>query len=139
MSKTDKAGIYVDAYQLQRLLKRAQYTMTKTDRIIYGTPALRHNEEFLSSFAMAYNFPRKRDEYYEKMCACFEVLKVDLRIIAEENIIKCPDPENAGMKPDTMKIKIFELVARIDEGVDKWGRSIEKGKTGTARDAGSSD
>ena len=30
MSKVDKAGIHVDSYALQRLLKRAQYTMTKT-------------------------------------------------------------------------------------------------------------
>ena len=37
-------------------------------------------------------------------------------------------PENAQMKPETFKILIFELVARIDEGITKWRNSL-KGKT----------
>ena len=129
MSKVDKAGIYVDGYYLRKLLKRAQYVMTKTDRIIYGTPVLQECGTFLSSFVLAYEYPDERDRYIRKMIADFEVLKLDLRIIAEENILKCPDPANALMRPDGFKIQIFELVARIDEGIAKWRKCVEKGKT----------
>lgn len=128
--KTDKAGIYVDLYKLRKLLKRAQYTMTKADRIIYGTPVLEKNGDVLADFVMAYDFEEERAKYIRKMCADFEILKLDLRIIAEDNVIKCPDPENAQAKPDTIKMGIFELVARIDEGITKWRNSV-KGKTAT--------
>lgn len=54
--KVDKAGIYVDLYELRKLLKRAQYVMTKTDRIIYGTPVLKENIDTLADFVRAYDF-----------------------------------------------------------------------------------
>lgn len=126
--KTDKAGIYVDLYNLRKLLKRAQYVMTKADRIIYGTPALKECADTLADFVMAYDFAEERIRYIHKMCADFEVLKTDLRIIAEDNILKCPDPQNAGMRPEAFKLLIFDLVARIDEGMTKWRNSL-KGKS----------
>ena len=128
--KVDKAGIYVDAYQLRKLLKRAQYVMTKTDRVIYGTPVLKEVGDVLADFVIAYDFPEERQKYLHKLYADFEVLKLDLRIIAEDNVLKCPDPLNAGMKPEGFKIQIFELVARIDEGITKWKSSLDRGKTG---------
>lgn len=91
----DKAGIYVDLYNMRKLLKRAQFAMSKADRIIYGTPVLVKNGEVLADFVLAYDFADERDKYIRKMCADFEVLKLDLRIIAEDNVLKCPDPENA--------------------------------------------
>jgi|BioPla2DNA2_1021312.scaffolds.fasta_scaffold26188_2 hypothetical protein len=127
----DKAGIYVDLYNMRKLLKRAQFAMSKADRIIYGTPVLVKNGEVLADFVLAYDFADERDKYIRKMCADFEVLKLDLRIIAEDNVLKCPDPENARMKPETLKIEIFELVARIDEGITKWRKSV-KGKIAPA-------
>jgi hypothetical protein len=102
----DKAGIYVDLYNMRKLLKRAQFAMSKADRIIYGTPVLVKNGEVLADFVLAYDFADERDKYIRKMCADFEVLKLDLRIIAEDNVLKCPDPENARMKPETLKIEI---------------------------------
>jgi len=133
--KTDKAGIYVDGYKLRKLLKRAQYTMTKADRIIYGTPVLKACGDFITDFVFAYDFKEERDYYIRKMCADFEILKIDLRIIAEDNVLKCPDPANALMSPDGFKIQIFELIARIDDGILKWRKSIEKekGKTDAAK------
>lgn len=128
--KVDKAGIYVDLYELRKLLKRAQYVMTKTDRIIYGTPVLKENIDTLADFVRAYDFEEERDYYIRKMCADFEALKIDLRIIVEDNVLKCPDPLNAHMKPESFKKLIFEYVARIDEGITKWRNSL-KGKTVT--------
>ena len=128
MSKVDKAGIYVDLNEMRKLLKRAQYVMTKADRIIYGTPVLEKNGEVLADFVLAYDFPDERDKNIRKMCADFEVLKLDLRIIAEDNVLKCPDPQNAQMRPDTFKILIFDLLGRVDEGITKWRNSL-KGKT----------
>ena len=122
--KYSKAGIYVDGYELLKLLKRAQYTMTKTDRVIYGTPVLKANTDFLAAFVMAYDFEEERWYYIKKMCSTFEVLKMQLRIISEENILKVTTHENANMKPDSLKLQIFTLVGRIDEGITKWRRSF---------------
>lgn len=121
----------MDLYNMRKLLKRAQFAMSKADRIIYGTPVLVKNGEVLADFVLAYDFADERDKYIRKMCADFEVLKLDLRIIAEDNVLKCPDPENARMKPETLKIEIFELIARIDEGITKWRKSV-KGKIAPA-------
>ena len=128
--KIDKTGIYIDAYNLRKLLKRAQFTMTKADRVVYGTPLLQACAAFLADFVMAYDFPDERSHYIRKMCADFEVLKIDLRIIVEDNVIKQTDKENAQMSPDAYKVRIFELVGRMDDGITKW-RNSTKGKTAT--------
>ena len=128
--KISKTGIYVDGYELRKVLKRAQFAMTKADRIIYGTPILQECGEFLAAFVMAYDFPEERAYYIKKMCSAFEVMKMDLRIIVEDNILKCGSQNDVGMSTDALKIHIFELIGKIDDGVGKW-RSSVKGKMAT--------
>ena len=128
---TCKEGIYVDGFELRKLLKSAQFCMGKAHRIIYGTPLLEENAAFLRDFVFAYDFKEDRDYYIKKMCADFEVLKLDLRIVCDENILRSPDPANLQVSVDEMKLKIVEYVARIDEGITKWRNSTIKGKPGT--------
>ena len=121
---TSKSGIYVDGYELRRILKKAQFSMTKADRIIYGTPVLQECGEFLKNFVMAYDFKDEKLKYIRKMCASFEVLKLDLRIILQDNIIRSPGPHSSEMSPKEFKIKILEYIARIEKGVNKWKNSV---------------
>ena len=126
--KVEKAGIYVDAYELRKVLKSAQFLMTKAERIVYGTPVLSECAQFMSDFVMAYEFEEERTYYFKKMSASFEVMKSDLRIIAECHVLKGTSSDHAEMKADTMIVRIFELVGRIDDGISKWKRSA-LGKT----------
>lgn len=123
--QVDKAGIYVDATLLRKVLYQALYDMTKMDRMIYGERAMVELGEFISAFAMAYDFPEERDYYIRKMCAVFSVLLVDLRIMAELNVYKGAKNSSGDV---IVKREIFELVGRIDIGISKWRNSI-KGKS----------
>lgn len=123
--QVDKAGIYVDATLLRKVLYQALYDMTKMDRMIYGERVMVELGEFISAFAMAYDFPEERDYYIRKMCAVFSVLLVDLRIMAELNVYKGAKNSSGDV---IVKGEIFELVGRIDIGISKWRNSI-KGKS----------
>ena len=85
---TDKAGIYVDAHKLRRVLYQALFDMDKRDRVVFGERAMTELGEFIAAFAMAYDFPEERDYYIRKMCAVFSVLLIDLRIMAELNVYR---------------------------------------------------
>ena len=64
---TDKAGIYVDAHKLRRVLYQALFDMDKRDRVVFGERAMTELGEFIAAFAMAYDFPEERDYYIRKI------------------------------------------------------------------------
>ncbi len=124
--KTDKAGIYVDCYNLRKKLYQATYEMTHKDRVIIAEKALKDLDQVISSFVMGYEFQEERTYYIKKMSAHFEVLKMDLRIMAEENVFK--GKKNKTGEYVLVEREIFEFVARIDDGIGKWRRSyLQKG------------
>lgn len=124
--KTDKAGIYVDCYLLRKKFYQATYEMTHKDRVIIAEKALKDLDQVISSFVLGYSLPEERTHYIKKMTAHFEVLKMDLRIMAEENIFK--GKKNKTGEYVLVEREIFELVARIDDGIGKWRRSyLQKG------------
>ena len=116
--KTDKAGIYVDCYNLRKKFYQATYEMTHKDRVIIAEKALKDLDQVISSFVMGYEFQEERMYYIKKMSAHFEVLKMDLRIMAEENVFK--GKKNKTGEYVLVEREIFELVARIDDGIGKW-------------------
>lgn len=122
---TDKAGIYVDAHKLRRVLYQALFDMDKRDRVVFGERAMTELGEFIAAFAMAYDFPEERNYYIRKMCAVFSVLLIDLRIMAELNVYRGAKNSSGDV---IVKGEIFELVGRIDLGISKWRSSI-KGKS----------
>lgn len=124
----NKASIYIDCYQLRKLLHQAQFYMTKADRIVYGTPALERCGKVLSHFVMAYDFADERDRYIREFVADFEVLKIDLRIMTEINAIKEPRVDGLNAKGKALSLEMLEIIGRIDEGMRKWRNSL-KGKT----------
>lgn len=127
--------IYLDLCKMRRVLRKAQFSMTKADRIIYGTPALELCGQVMTHYAMSYDFKEERDYYFPLAWAEFGVLRADLREIAEENIICsprstiCPSRvDNPRVNPDSLKIELFSLLAKIDEGFTKLHNSYKNGK-----------
>lgn len=145
--KVDKASVFVDCKKLRRVLQKAQLCMTKADRIIYGTPALQRVGEILGCFILAYDFPEERSYYIRKFLAIFYVLKIDIETMNECGIIKetkdthrkksleLTDSGNivesySGEKPRTLQREMTELVARIDEGMERWRKFNSKQNQG---------
>lgn len=62
--------------------------MTKSDRIIYGTPALERCGQILADFILAYDFEDERAYYIKKFLAEFYILKLDIETLNEFGIIK---------------------------------------------------
>lgn len=134
MRALDKTGIYIDFKKLRRILQRAQVCMTKSDRIIYGTPMLAQCAKALGDFVMAYDFEDERTYYIKKMIADFTVLRVDIETVNECGIIRAVSetrrstpPERTMLvveKPDILRRELSELVAKIDQGIQRYKNSV---------------
>lgn len=135
MRALDKTGIYIDCKKLRRLLQRSQRCMTKSDRIIYGTPALERCGQILADFILAYDFEDERAYYIKKFLAEFYILKLDIETLNEFGIIKTTkdtDGEDLYTKegkklvkvgvenPKNLQREMTEIVARLDEGMKRW-------------------
>ena len=103
---TDKLQIYVDCFQLQKLLYTAQFGICKKDRIVMGNRLLDTNAKLFAHIAMANNCKEERLKYIEMFISDFETLKMYLRISVEESLIE----------KDSLKSGIFEYVSKIDKG-----------------------
>lgn len=123
--KTDKTSIYIDLQRLLRILHRASFDMPAKDRIVYMDGAVLDAKRVLAYFAMGYNFPEERAYYVRAMCAHFEVLKVDLREMAEEHIFKGKRSAKTGYLLTEMEV--FDCLARIEDGIGKWRIGLSKG------------
>lgn len=107
---TDKLQIYVDCFQLQKLLYTAQFGICKKDRIVMGNRLLDTNAKLFAHIAMANNCKEERLKYIEMFISDFETLKMYLRISVEESLIE----------KDSLKSGIFEYVSKIDKGIYSW-------------------
>ena len=128
--------IILDAEKLYTLLLQAETMMTKVDRIRYGNRAVEQILDVIKEFTLAYDFEDDREIHLKRMCANVAVFIRTMRIIGERNVICVKNPLEA-MKPDTVKIQIIEHLAKLDEGVTRWKKSItaksrNKGTSGIA-------
>lgn len=123
------------------MLYRAQFNMTKADRIIYGTPLMKHCGNAIAAFVLAYTVKEKRIPYLEECIGHFAVLRSDLEFCAEENIVKYPkrrnklDKDNKPIpRPDeednvnSQKVELFHLVGKIDSDMCRWQASLAKAR-----------
>lgn len=115
--------IYLDAASLRKLVSKALLMMTKQYRVEVGARAMQETGEVIANFVMAYEFPQERYYYFKRMCAVFEVLKIDLRMIVNDGLLQSPHPVTHE-RPETVSLQMFEHVARIDEGIGKWKSKI---------------
>jgi len=133
--KQDKAGVYVDAKKLRRCLHAAQFCMTKADRIIYSTPALIACGDIIGYFQLAYDIPEQREYYIHMFIKSFAVLRADIEEMFELEIIRpssttaivMNDKEKESVNGRQLLLRIIELLARIDEGINKWRLSLKAG------------
>ena len=129
-------SIKLDADKLLGLLLRAEVMMTSVDRRRYGDRAIDAIEDVIRDFSLAYDFEEERIYYLKKMWADLAVFLTLVRTIGEHNCIRIM-PQHETMSPDTMKLEIYNSVARLDEGAARWKRSLRKYRNkGTTPTAG---
>ena len=113
----ENSGIYVDARNMYKeLYSNAFYKMSKTDRILIGDRMLTMNERLIADISMAYHITEDKQKYIEIAIAQFESLKEILRLASELSIIS----------DSKTKLRIFEFIGRIDEGIYKWHTSANR-------------
>ena len=120
--------IFLDLKALRRLVKQAQFYADKGDRIAFITPLITICTEALQAYVIAYDFPEERPEHAKRLRALCTVISIDVDEIFELNILKGNSEANSR-KVNGMKIEMVRLLGQIDKGVDKYVRSVLKGKT----------
>ena len=131
--KIEKTSIYIDIKELHKLLYRAQFTMTKGDRIIMGNRLLDLNQQLISLHSRATaaeKDPWRRFDYIEEMIGVFDALRLNLQVAADMTMFKeakaTVDRENQPkQKIFPLVVSIFERIAMIETGINKW-RSATK-------------
>jgi hypothetical protein len=115
-SKINKTSIYVDVQELFITLYDAQFEMPKRDRPIIVNRALGHCEMVAAYFALSYRTDDKI-KYTKLLFAEFEALKMNIRSILR--------PDRPMIQNESTCNKIRNYIARIDESVVKWYKSLE--------------
>lgn len=118
-------SILIDADALLELLLRADPMMSQTDRRRYNNRAIQQIQEVIAQFQLAYDFPEDRLEHLKKMWSAVTVFIHTMRIMGHVNAI-CIQPKYESMTPHQMKIEIVNHIAKLDEGAEKWKRSVLK-------------
>lgn len=136
----EQPSIWVDSYELLKLILRAEMMMTKVDRVRYADRAIKEIQDVRAEFRLAYDFEEDRREHLKKMCAHAGNFIDIIQIIGEVNAIRvqprreAKDPDqlvHETMTPDQMKLELLNRVAALDEGITKWKRSIQQSRKGT--------
>ena len=109
----DKAGLYVDTQDLFRLLYETQFEIPKRDRLALTNRMLDHCEKIIGYFALTYYVEEDTLRHIDGFIAEFEALKVECRFAIERIY-----------NSEQTRMKIRELLARIDEGVQRWRKYI---------------
>lgn len=117
--------IVEDAMEILSLLFKAEMMMTRVDRVRFNSWAIMLIQEVIKQFWLAYDFPEDRREHIKQLCAYAGLFMLTMRIIAERNVIhiRCKHESDS---PDTVKIKLMQAMGRMDEGITKWKKSLEK-------------
>lgn len=123
--------IYKDCCRLRDLTIRAQYCMTKADRITYGNELKTEAANMIRYFILAYGAYTRRLDKIDDFIGELAVFQVDFRSANEHNVIKeaktiaKSDQETTPQKPNLIKNEIADTIARIDEGINKYRRATE--------------
>lgn len=138
--RLNESSIYISLKRLREQLYDIQFLMSKTDRIVYGTPLIGLCRDAMARFIVAFTVgnQEKKVEYLLESIGYFGVLRCDLEACVRKNIIHFPvrKPKDSEQKDasgavtvSSMKIDLFETVAKIDTEMCRWQASLAKGKT----------
>ena len=129
----EQPSIPVDADALLDLLLRAEPMMNATNRRRYCDRAINLVLDVLAAFQNAYDFPDDRLHHLKEMCSAVTKFVHVARIIAGRNVIEIP-LKHEPLSPESMRLEIFNRIAKLDEGATKWRNSLpkkDKGNKGT--------
>lgn len=121
----DVPSILVDADKLLELLLRAEPMMSATDRRRYNDRAIQQIQEVIAQFNLAYEFHEDRLGHLKKMWAAVTNFIHTMRVMGSVNAI-CIQPKYETMTPHQMKVELVNRIASLDEGADKWKKSVLK-------------
>ena len=136
MSGVTKAGIYVDAQNMYDNLYKAQFFVTKSDRMALFPHMLNACLNVKSNFVLSYvaSEPSRKLEFIENMISEFENLKSDIITMNRLNMLKSNQPlidksgeHNEEIKKTTgksVKREISDILARMEEQCEKWVQNI---------------
>ena len=136
----EQPSIPVDADALLDLLLRAEPMMNAVNRRRYCDRAIDLILDVHAAFQNAYDFPDDRLQHLKEMCSAVTKFIRIMRIVGRRNVIEIP-LKHEPLTPDSMRLEIFNRVAKLDEGATKWRNSIlrkrNKGTTATKEGDGS--
>lgn len=121
--RTDKLDIYVDFKELHKHLYRAQFTMTKGDRVVMGNRMLALCEDCVSELCLANDLKEERMEHLQRCIALFTALRLNLQTCVDLRLFKSEKAtvgEDRDEKLGPLVVNMFERVANIDEGLGRW-------------------
>lgn len=127
MSHKETDSIYVDLCELRKEVRKASYLMEAKSRILYVDDTQKEIAECIRLFVRARKQHSQQDAlpYMERLDEEFAVVKVDLRIMDDEHIWRGKKDENGNVK---CVFAIFDRVAKVDEGLSRWGNALRKGR-----------
>ena len=118
-------SISVDADKLYRLLLRAELMMNAVNRRRYADRAIDQILDVIKEFTLAHDFELDRYEHLKRMWSAITVFLRTMRAIGEVNAI-CIQPKYESMTPDQMKLALMEAMASMEDGAERWRRSVAK-------------
>lgn len=128
----DKASILPDVEELSEVLYDALFCMSAAHRKMIGDMAYTKCLECASLFEMAYDCRDRRAEFTDEFLCTFKTVKRLCRTMVKKNIISIhhtkSGDEECGIKPDGVKMRMFILIARIDEQSVKWRNSVARAR-----------
>lgn len=127
MSHKETDSIYVDLCGLRKEVRKASYLMEAKNRILYVDDTQREIAECIRLFVRARKQRSQQEAlpYMERLDEEFAVVKVDLRIMDDEYIWRGKKDEMGNVK---CAMAVFERVAKVDEGLDRWRNALKKGR-----------
>ena len=129
----DGTPLYIDIKELHKLLYRAQFTMTKGDRIVMGDRLLDLNQNMIILLSRAVQANGKeRVEWIEKLRGEFDALRLCFQTAADLTLFKearSTVDRNSGERTNIgpLVLGIVERIDKIDKGIGKW-RSATKAR-----------
>lgn len=81
--KLEDSGVYIDSYELAKVIYHAIFEFPKKDRVVMGDRLMSLAFAMVSDVAMAYRFMERRVEYIDSFIGRYEQLKCGLRMAAD--------------------------------------------------------
>lgn len=135
---SEGSSIYIGLKRLRDKLYEAQFLMTKSARVIYGTPLMEASGKCLACFTIAYTVrdAESKSRHLDELIGWYAVLRTDIDFCIQQNIIhfkkrkpkKGEDTEDETNYVSTKKVQMYELIADIDDRICRWRASLTKGQ-----------